>query len=236
MRQLVYALLCVFALVAIWYGGWRWIVSGDVARVKASIAYQNQQFKTANRYVVFKADSVEPIGFPLHFKVRVVRPTLSMVSGKETFAVSFPKMLLVPEDAAQGRYELKLWREFEALYAVDGQAPENYRITMDAKPHIQVRAQGNSKQCGGLVGGNPCDPVASDAPLVSYTASLPESIILHVTLNDEVREIRFDAMPVNVPLFLDIPKSVDRPLEIFVRMLREAVFHDAPIRRKTGDS
>lgn len=227
MRQLVYAILCVMALLAVWYGGWRWVVAEDVARVKASIAYHNRQLKAVNHNIVFKADDVYPIGFPLHFRVRVVRPTLSMVSGRETFAVSFPKILLVPEDRAEGKYQLLVWHAFDALYATDGQAPEQYRITFkpEDRPQILVRAQANSKKCSGLPGEAPCAAVTETSPLISYAAALPKPVLLSVELNGQKRDIHFDATPLNLPIFYDIPQTAGRPLELFIGMLREAMVY-----------
>ena len=225
MRNLILGVVAFLGVVLLWYGAWHWLMSDDVARVKASIEYQNQQFKTANNYVVFKAESVEANGFPFHFRVRVNKPTLSMIFNQETYAVSFPYALLELTDSDQGRYRVNVPATFDALYATDGAAPEHYTVTADHVPDMLVRAQANSSLCSGLPGTKQCPPVAADAPITTYAVALPSAITLHMELNGESRDAKFDLMSVNIPLFMDIPKNIDRPLEIFVRVLREALVY-----------
>jgi len=226
MRTSIKYLLIFMALTGLWLGLWSWLMAADVARVKASIAYQNQQFKSVTPHIVLKADAVSAYGFPFRFQVKVVRPTLSMIFNRETYAVSLPEVVLTPTDAAQGRYRVALPATFDALYARDGAAPENYRVTMDAVPELSLRAAGDSRACDGLPGSVPCKSVAADAPLVAYAVGLPPAITLHMELNGESRDARFDLPALlRVPVFTTIPKHMDYPLEIFVGVLREALVY-----------
>ena len=209
------------------YGFWSWTISDDIARVRATIDHHNQQFKAGNRFVVLKSDGVSASGFPFAFHVKVTRPTLSMIYGKETFAVSLPALYLAPRNRAQGKYEVIIPNEIDALYAKDGEAPENYVVTLDKMPDILLRAQADSGECSMLPGAPPCPDVAADAPLISYAAKLPTRLTLHVTLGPESRDIGFDFMPLSIPIFAAIPTDADRPLQIFVGMLREAVVFKA---------
>ena len=223
MRKLINSLLLFLFLTLAWYGFWRYEIADDVTRIKTSIDYQNQQFKTTNPTMVFKAESVTPSGFPFHFRIKVTRATLSMINGRDTYAVSIPELYLEPGDTDQGRYTLHLPPTIDALYATDGKAPENYRITPNPIPAIAIRAQGDSQQCSNFPGMKRCDPVKPDAPIISYAAQLPKSITLHMELNGESRDAAFEMIPIDIPIFQTIPTDLVRPLELFIGVLREAL-------------
>lgn len=229
MRSVVKCLIGGVGLVLGWFAVWSYMLAGDVARVKASIHYQDMQFKTSNRYVTFRADDVVAAGFPFHFRVKVERPTLSMIFRDETFAASTETMLLEPTDATQGRYRVTFPTRIEAVYAVNGTAPETYTVAVAPMPDLALRAQGHSGVCGGFpLGGQPCAAVAADAPIISYALGLPPSLVATVTLNGESRDVGFTLIPVAVPVFQAIPTAIDRPLELFVGTLREAMVFKTP--------
>ena len=64
--------------------------------------------------------------------------------------------------------------------------------------------------------------MAADAPLISYAIAYPNRLQLHVTRGSDARDIGFDLVPLQVPLFFPIPKGIDGTLEIAVNVLREA--------------
>jgi hypothetical protein len=225
-RKLIVILIIFLAVTFGWYVAWRAMLSADVARVKTSIAFQDQRFKTVNRFITFKANAVQPSGFPFHFRVVVKRPTLTMISGQETYAVSVDEISLTPVDSGQGRYRVSAPATVDALYAVSGGALENYRVTLSSVPALLLRAQGDSRECMDMPGSASCADVAADAPLISFAVQMPASLTLHATLNSDSRDIGFTFTPLNIPLFATIPANIDGPLQIFVGMLREAlVYH-----------
>ena len=223
MKKIIVIILCFSVFSLLWYGVWRLLMADNVAQVDVSIHYQNQQFKTVTPTIVLKAESVEAAGFPLGFRVRVVRPVLSMIDGHETFAISLPSLELARTDATEGRYRVILPARFNALYAKDGAAPENYDVTMDAVPPVMLRAQGDSQQCSTFPGAARCAAVKADTPLISYAVATPKMLTLHMALNGDSRDATFELTPMVVPVFRAIPKTMDRPLQIFVGMLREAL-------------
>jgi hypothetical protein len=228
MRIIATSILGFLALTLLWYGAWHWIMAPDVARVKATIHYHNAQFKMANSYVVLKAEEVRASGFPFEFRVQVLRPVLSMTFNRETYAVMMPEILLESTDQAQGRYRVTIPNSFEALYAMDGSAPESYKITIDPVPKMALRAQKNSATCSDFPGVKRCEPVTADAPLISYALEIPGNITAHMELNSESRDVTFTPPALSVPVFMDIPAAADRLLEIAVGVLREALVFKTP--------
>ena len=218
------ALLLTLATLA-WFGYWYTSLSDDVARVRMSLHYHGEQFKSTNRYVTFKADGVGRSGFPFTSQVRIKRPTLSMVWGKETFAISLPELVLENVDARQARYRVALPQTFDALYAIDGAAPEHYEITLNTVPKLLVRAQGNSTRCPDLPGMTHCQVPAADTPFLSFAASLPALLQLNVALNGASKSIEFRNTAIAVPVFYDVPNDASSALMLFVGMLREAMVY-----------
>lgn len=225
MRRLVIAVAVVIALTGGWYGIWHSMMSGDVARVQASLEHHNQRIKEHNRYLVLKADKVEAAGFPFAFRVVVTRPTLSMIFNRETYAVSLPEVLMEPVDSGQGRYRVTLPATFDALYAIDGSAPENYKVTISPVPQFALRAAGDSTKCSLLPGGPKCEPVGETAPILTYASEMPKTLTLHMELNGQKRDAAFNMFAFQLPVFREIPKEMDGPLEMFIGILREAMVY-----------
>ncbi|MFM9889045.1 MAG: hypothetical protein ACKVOE_00150 [Rickettsiales bacterium] len=228
MHPIVKLFAGLLVLVALWFGTWYMMLSADVARVQASIDFHDRQFKTVNRYVTFKADSVSRSGFPFHFRVKVKRPALTMIFGKETFGISTASLTLEPTDEAQGRYRLNLPEPLQAVYAKDGALPEQYTVTLAPVPPVLFRAAGDSNACSPFSGQAACPSVAADAPLVSYAIAYPNRLLLHVTRWSDSRDIGFDLVPLQVPLFFTIPANIAKPLEIAVNVFREAFEKPSP--------
>ena len=207
-------------ITAIAYGAWYSMLSADVARVKASIEYQEKRFKTVNRAMTFKAASVSRSGFPLALNVRINRPQLTMIWGNETYGISAPWMDLQPINHGEGRYRLKLPPLMEAVYAKDGQLPEQYFVSFTPTPQAQLRAVGNSSVCPPI--GKPCE-AAEDAPINAIAFGLPDRLVMHVVRGTESRDAVFTSTIPGVPIFMDIPADASRPLVIGVNVLREAL-------------
>lgn len=216
--------LCVglLGLAALWFAAWYVLLTPDVARVGASIAYHDGQFKTVNRFVTFKAESVGRSGFPFHFRVKVTRPALTMIYGQETYGISTSEVTLESVNKDEGRYRLNLPNLLQAVYAKDGALPEQYTVTLSPVPPVLFRAAGDSNACSPFPGRAACPAVAADAPLISYAIAYPNRLQLHVTRGNDTRDIGFDLVPLQVPLFFPIPKDIDGTLEIAVNVLREA--------------
>lgn len=217
-------------LIVAWFIAWHSLMAADVARVKASIAYHDTAIKALQPHVTLKADDVQATGFPFGFRILVIRPILSQITGNESFAISLPSVELQKVDTPEGRYRVLAPDTFEAMYAEQGAAPEQYQIRVSPVPAVLLRAQGNSQRCSPLPGAQHCPAVAEDAPLISFAAQLPESLMLDVTLNDKTKHIGFHFTPVNVPIFMTIPADMDRPLQLFVGMLREAMVYNTTTR------
>lgn len=220
-------LAAAFALILAWFGIWSLLMADDVARVKASIDHHYQQLRSVNRTMSLVADSVAASGFPFAFEITVKRATLSMVDGDETFAISIPALTMKATDSGQGTYRVTLPETIEALYAKNGQAPEQYRVTMNTTPKLNLSAADASKPCGPLMG-RACADVAADAPLVSFALGLPSSITLHMQLDDKTRDARFELPVIDVPMYQPIPRDMSRPLQLFVGVLREALVFNTP--------
>jgi hypothetical protein len=223
MKKALLILATLLILFAVWYGVWRASMSTDVKRVESSITYQNQQFREKNRWVTLKADAVRPHGFPFKSRVRIVRPTLTFVWGDETYGASFPWLDLEPRDRDSGTYAVEHSPYVNAVYAKSGQAPEEYKVTPKEPLHVLLRAQGDSRECLNLPGSRPCAAVVADAPLISYAVQIPASLAITIELNGETKDVSFQLMALNMPIYQKIPTDMDRPLELLVNILREAM-------------
>jgi hypothetical protein len=224
MHILVKAVALVVVLTLAWFGVWYAMLAGDVARVKASLAYHNEAMRERSATVNLKFDAVYATGFPFRFAIGVDRATLSMIDGDESYAISIPRLTLEPTDASDGRYRVVLPDAIEALYAKSGAAPEHYTVRANPLPELALSARPARDRCGPMTG-KTCAAVASDAPLVSYAVGLPSSITLTMTLGQESRDAAFPLMAISVPFFQDIPADMRYPLEMFVRVLREALVY-----------
>lgn len=217
--------MALLLLVGAWYGIWSYLVSADVARVKATLEHHNQGFKAANPYMELRADKVAASGFPFSFRVKVTKPTLSMIWQKQTFAASIPFIELSEVSSSDGRYRVTAPLMMDALFTTDGEAPEQYHVTFSALPKILLRAQGSSALCPNMPGMRQCPPVDAVAPLISFAADLPEEMRMTIDLAGKSKEVKFNFHSMGVPLFFDIPRDGSGLLEIFVGMLREAMIY-----------
>ncbi len=227
-RAILITLSSLFAFALGWLGVWSYLMSDDVARVKTSVDHHTERLRGNNHSVRLKADAVYATGFPFRFRVAVERATLSMVEGDETFAVSLPIAYLSATDAKLGTYQLTIPQPIEALYAMAGAAPEEYRVTASPLPEIYFSAQDGKTRCGALTGVR-CIALDTNAPFASYGVTLPASLTLHMELGTESRDAAFTLMPTPVPIYQPIPEDVRYPLQIFIGVLREALVF------KTGD-
>lgn len=222
----------LLALLLVWFAIWFVMMRPHVARIEASLKYQNEQQKIYGAFkpiLNIKYDDVYATGFPFRFEVAVVRPTLSMIYVNETYAVSFPQVTLSSSDSALGRYRVNVPATIEAFYAKDGGVPEHYTATARPVPDLLLSAQAADVKCGPLTG-KACSPVAADAPIVSYAVGLPKAIQLHMVLNGKTRDVHFPIAPVEIklPIFRTIPNDLSTPLEIFVNILREGLVFNTP--------
>lgn len=223
MKKTVLTVAILMALLAAYYGFWRYQLADDVARVEVTIAHHNSEFRKHNRWVTLKSDGVRPVGFPFAARVRVDRPTITFVWGKETYGISLPWAELQLRDAASGTYALTYAPSFEAVYAQSGAAPEEYGVTPTPTLNILLRAQGDSRACPPMPSTVRCAEVAAEAPLITYAVELPSQLTLRMALGDKTRDAAFTLMPLPVPIYRHFPVEVDRPVELFVGMLREAL-------------
>lgn len=225
MRKFAAIVAAALLLVAGWYGVWNSMLSADVARVKASIDHHYRAIKEKHPHVTLKADDVYATGFPFGFRIAVDRPTLTQIAGRESFAISIPRVELEKVSDAEGRYRLHAPATFDAMYATEGQAPELYSITVNEVPAMLLRAQADSRACSPLPGAQRCAPVAADAPLITFATQLPKSLVLDVSLNGKSQKIGFSFLPISIPVFMTIPADMNGPLQLFVGMLREAMVY-----------
>lgn len=203
MKTILVALLSIFLLTAAWYFTWRSMMADDVANIEASIKHRHDIIKTASPHTTFKADAVYATGFPFRFRVAVHRPTLTQVWGNETYAISFEKLELTRANDSQ--FQVFLPQTFDSMYAIDGTAPEQYRIGLNEMPQLWLAGQ-------------------SAGTFTQYGVQLPRKLVLDVTLNGQARQIGFDfPLQLPKPVFADMPADASRPLQIFVGMLREAM-------------
>ncbi|MFZ4540350.1 MAG: hypothetical protein ACOYNL_00890 [Rickettsiales bacterium] len=225
MRRLLQGAIIAAIIASGWFIVWNILMAADIARVKTSIAYHYKELRTVNRTLSLEADAVYATGFPFRFDIAVKRATLSMVDGEETFAISIPLLTMEKTDSGQGTYRVILPSTVEALYAKNGSAPENYIVSADVMPKLNLSA---SKEMCGPLQGKRCSDVPADAPLVSYAIGLPKSITLHMTLANESRDANFTMPSIDIPIYQPIPKDMSRPLQLFVGVLREALVFKTP--------
>lgn len=218
-------LLIFLVLTGVYYAIWRNALADDVERVKITIAHHNEMYRAKNRWVTLKTDDIYPVGFPFSSRVRVDRPTLTFVWGKETYGVSLPWAELSLRDAESGTYVVTYAPTLEAVYAESGQAPEEYTVTPRQTLAVLVRAHGDSRECSFLPSGQRCKPVSPTDPLITYAVQLPDNLTIDMTLNGRTREAGFQLVSINIPLFRRFPEEADRPVQMLVNILREALVY-----------
>lgn len=226
MRSALNILAALVVATLVWFGVWFYLMGEHVARVEASLHYHNERMREARPTVNLKFDSVHATGFPLRMEIAVDRPTLSMVDGTESFAVSFERVTLAP--AGEGTYQVNLPPRIESIYAKDGAAPEHYSAVVDMIPGVMLSTREAGLGCGPLVG-TTCTPLSPDAPLISYSLDLPPAITLTMSLGSESKAANFVMPPLDFPVFMSIPEDMRRPLQLFVAIQRETlVFGTSP--------
>lgn len=200
MRRLALALITLLVVTGGWFFLWKSMMSDDVALVEAAVKHHYETIKAATPTATFKVDGIYATGFPFKFRVAVHRPTLTQIWGGESYAVSFEKIEL---EKTNDRYRVIVPAQLDTMYAKDGNAPERFHITLNEVPALLLRGKENG-------------------PLTEFAPQLPRKLVLDVELNGQTKQIGFDFMPLNIPVFMPIPADVSRPLQIFVGMLREA--------------
>ena len=202
MRCLMIAITIFLIVIGGWFVAWRSMMADDVALVQASIKHHSGTIKAATPTANFKVDGIAATGFPFRFRVALHRPTLTQIWDGESYAVSFEKIEL---EKSGNRYRVIAPAQMDAMYAKSGSAPERYRITLNEVPALLLKAKEGRE------------------PFTEFAAQLPRKLVLDVELNGQTKQIGFDFMPLNIPVFMPMPADVGRPLQIFVSMLREAM-------------
>ena len=236
MSKILKMIAAIVAVTLVWFGIWYSMMAPHVARVEASILYQEKRqlkYEPLKPILKIKYDAVYATGFPFQFKVAIDRPTLSMIYIDETFAASMDRVTLTSVDDAQGRYRVSMPDKIEAFYAKDKGTPEHYNTKVTPMPELLLSASEAKTTCGPMTG-KACEAVAADAPIISYAMSIPKAITLHMELNGETRDEHFPLSPIeiNVPVFRTIPDNLWDPLEMFVRVLREGLVYKTPSETK----
>lgn len=206
MRRLIIAFIVVLLVSGGWFIAWRSMMADDVALVEANVKHHSRAIKAATPSAAFKVDGIAATGFPFKFRVVVHRPTLTQIWDGESYAVSFEKVEL---EKSGDRYRVIAPAQMDAMYAKTGNAPERYRITLSEVPALLLKAKEGQE------------------PFTEFAAQLPRKLVLDATLNGTTKQIGFDFMPLNIPVFMLIPSDATRPLQIFVGMLREAMVYSA---------
>lgn len=201
MRKILVIIIIALLLICSWYGVWWLMMRDDVKALANSFDHQGLGIRAATPSAALKADGVYASGFPFAFRVTLHRPTLTQIWQGESYAISTEKIEIARDN---DRYRLYAPETFDAMYAVQGKAPERFTIKLNEVPAILLR----NKQEGGA--------------FREFAAQLPRKLVLNVELSGQVKQIGFDFMPLNVPIFLPVPADVSRPLQIFIGMLREA--------------
>ena len=213
--------VCILTLG--WYGAWHWLLADDVARVKATIDYHNTQMRAKNRAMELRVEDVYASGFPFAFRVRVEQPKFSYIVNDETYGISVDSIDLTPRDRAQGSYAVTYPSEMNVVFSISGHVPEYYTVVPDQQVALLLRAQGDSLQCSGFPGTKRCDDAAPTAPLVSFSAQLPSSMVLEITLNNQKKSAHFRLPSIDAPIYQPIPADMDNALHGFVGILRQAM-------------
>lgn len=200
-RVILYALLTLVCLGVV-YGGWRIVVSSDVAFIKATIQLHNTRLKESNPHMVLRADSVIARGFPFSRHVVAKQLSLSMIQGQETYMLRFPE--LVFKRRGDG-YEVVLPPELEALYAEGGKSPEVFFVKPEGIEGIRL--------------------LKEPEVLEAYALKLSR-LMFHVTYAGDEQTIRFDMVPPR--LEGKIPANLERELWMAIAVLREAMVFKTP--------
>ncbi len=223
MKKFLFAVLGLLLFVAVYYAAWHSYIASDVARIQATLTYQNDQFRGNNRWIELKADGVYGSGFPFNAYVHVERPTITFVWSDETYGVSLAYADFHPRGESNGIYEVTYPATGQAVYAKSGQAPENYDVTPVPHMALMMRASPDSNRCSSLPGPGHCPPVGETDPLISYAPQIPPALVLNVLENGETKQVSFSQpLAVSEPVYMTIPADMSQPIQTLVNMLREA--------------
>ena len=166
-------------------------------------------------------DHLIGVGAPL--RVLVEQPKFSYIVNDETYGISVDSIDLTPRDRAQGSYAVTYPSEMNVVFSISGHVPEYYTVVPDQQVALLLRAQGDSLQCSGFPGTKRCDDAAPTAPLVSFSAQLPSSMVLEITLNNQKKSAHFRLPSIDAPIYQPIPADMDNALHGFVGILRQAM-------------
>ena len=210
MKRIVQLLVILLVLAAGWFCLWYSLMADHVTQVEATIAYQNQQFKSATPNMVLKAEKVYATGFPFRMLVAIKRLSWSMVEGKETYLITTD--MIEAEPMGGGEYRLHPTDQYDALYAKDGAAPEHYHVTISDAPEVILRAADDKP----------------DTPMTEYKAFLPSVMGATMELNGKSSRANFPLSQTDFMNYQPIQKNVERPLWLFLGVLREALVFNTP--------
>lgn len=211
MKKIGFFALAFILVLGAWYWSWSSAAALHVARVKATIAYYNQQYKTNFYRATIKNASVHSAGFPFATRIVLNDFEVTMVRGNETFAVSIPRVTLSMSNEKRGEYDVTISSASSALYSINGSAPEQYSIVADDVPSLALSIC-NSKDC----------EAKQEDVLQFISGFLPKHLLLNATLNGKTQAIAFD-FPLPTPFSFPIPADISYPLSIYVGMYREAL-------------
>ncbi len=210
MKRLVQFGLISLAILSVWYGIWSSLVSDHVEKVKATINYHNQQFKSVTSTMVLKAEKVSATGFPFRQAVKIDRLSWSMIEGKETYLITTD--VIEVEPMGGGEYRFHPTDQYDAMYAKDGNSPEHYDVTISDVPGLVMKATDEKPE----------------TPMTEFKLFLPKVMAVRMELNGEVAQANFPMPPIPFTMYQPVPKAVNRTLWLFVEVLREALIYKTP--------
>lgn len=210
MRELLKPVLGLLVLTAVWYGVWSSLVSDHVEKVKATIHYHNQQFKSVRPTMVLKAEKVSATGFPFRQAVKIDRLSWSMIEGKETYLITTD--VIEVEPMGGGEYRFHPTDQYDAMYAKDGDAPEHYHVVISDVPGLVMKAEDSKPE----------------TPMTGFKLFLPKVMATSMSLNGETVGANFEMPNYNFLVYLPVPKDVSRELWLMVGVLREALVYRTP--------
>lgn len=211
MKKIGFFALAFILVLGAWYWSWSSAAAPHVSRVKATIAHYNEQYKTPRYRATIKTASISSGGFPFATRVVLREFEITMIEGNQTFAVTIPRVTLSLSNEKRGEYDVDVSKDSGAFYAISGQAPEQYRISVGDLPSISLRTC-QEKDC-----------MAKPGDVLQFISGfLPRHLPLDATLNGKTQAIAFD-FPLPTPFSLPIPADISYPLSIYVGMYREAL-------------
>lgn len=212
-------------LLAAWYGIWYFSMSADVKRIELTLKHHEQRIEELPSDINLQFENVHAVGFPLNSAVAIGSLTLELRTFHgEYMSARLDNVKLEKVNAGEGRYRVVLPETLLANYTQNGKE-ERYRVYANEMPVVMLRAQADSRTCMSMPGTPRCAEVGSDNPLITYAIQLPKYLLLtaqEASHGEEKIEFNF---PVSTPMpfFTNIPAEAERPLSLFIGMLREAL-------------